>query len=95
MMMNPAHPGEILREDVIKGLNLSVSEAAQKLGMSRVALSRVVNCRAAVSTDLAIRLELAGVSTARAWLAMQLNYDLSQARKASTPKVEAFPIESA
>ncbi|MDR1461980.1 MAG: HigA family addiction module antidote protein [Azoarcus sp.] len=90
MMMNPPHPGELLREDVIAELGLSVTEAAERLGMSRVAFSRVLNGKAAVSPDLAIRLERAGVSTARAWLAMQANYDLAQARKHPQPLVRAF-----
>ncbi|WP_375648949.1 HigA family addiction module antitoxin [Bartonella sp. MU70NMGDW] len=79
MMKNPSHPGELLREDVIKELGLSVNEAAEWLGISRVALSRVLNGKAAMSANLAIRLEMSGVSTARAWLAMQTNYDLSKA----------------
>jgi len=92
MMKNPPHPGELLREDVIAELGLSVTEAAQRLGMSRVAFSRVLNGKAAVSPDLAIRLELAGVSTARAWLAMQANYDLAQAMMHPQPPVRAlFP----
>ncbi|WP_375615841.1 HigA family addiction module antitoxin [Bartonella sp. AP58NXGY] len=78
MMKNPSHPGELLREDVIKELGLSVNEAAEWLGISRVALSRVLNEKAAMSANLAIRLEMSGVSTARAWLAMQKNYDLSK-----------------
>lgn len=81
MMHNPPHPGELLREEVIVELGLSVTEVAERLGMSRVALSRVLNTRAAISPDLAIRLERAGVSTAKAWLTMQLNYDLAQALK--------------
>lgn len=90
MMKNPPHPGELLREDVIAELNLSVTETAERLGMSRVALSRVLNCKAGISTDLAIRLERAGVSTARAWLAMQINYDLAQALKSPQPAVRAL-----
>lgn len=79
MMKNPLHPGELLREDVIKELGLSVNEAAEWLGVSLGALSRVLNGKAAMSANLAIRLEMAGVSTARAWLALQKNYDLSKA----------------
>ena len=90
MMMNPPHPGEILREDVIAELGLSVTETAKRLGVSRVALSRVLNCRAAISPDLALRLESAGVSTARAWLAMQTNHDLAQARERPQPSVHAL-----
>jgi addiction module HigA family antidote len=89
-MMNPSHPGELLREDVIAALGLSVKEAANRLGMSRVALSRVLNGHAAISPDLALRLEMAGVSTARAWLAMQVNYDLAQVRQRTQPSVRAL-----
>ncbi|PIT68551.1 HigA family addiction module antitoxin [Bartonella tribocorum] len=87
MMKNPPHPGELLREDVIAELGLSVTETAERLGMSRVAFSRVLNGKAALSPNLAIRLEMAGVSTARAWLAMQANYDLAQALKHKQPKI--------
>lgn len=90
MMMNPPHPGELLREDVIKDLGLSVTETAERLGMSRVALSRVLNGKAAISPDLALRLEMAGVSTAKAWLGMQVNYDLAQARLHKQPLVRAL-----
>nr|WP_204355674.1 MULTISPECIES: HigA family addiction module antitoxin [Marinomonas] len=87
-MINPPHPGELLREDVINELGLSVTETAHRLGMSRVALSRVLNGRASISPDLAIRLEIAGVSTAKAWLAMQINYDLAQARQHTQPHIQ-------
>jgi addiction module HigA family antidote len=86
----PTHPGEVLREDVIAELGLTVKEAAERLGMSRTALSRVLNCRAALSPDLALRLEQAGVSTADMWLTLQLNYDLAQARQYPQPVVRAF-----
>lgn len=75
----PPHPGEILREDVIAPLGLSVSEAADRFAMSRVALSRVLNCNAGISPDL-VRLEQAGASTAQAWMTMQANYDSSGKR---------------
>lgn len=91
-MMNPPHPGEMLREDVIAELGLSVTDAADRLGMSRVALSRVLNCRAAVSPDLALRLEMAGVSTARAWLEMQVNYDLAQAKQHPQPPIRSLQL---
>jgi len=89
-LKNPTHPGEVLREDVIAELGLTVKEAAERLGMSRTALSRVLNGRAAVSSDLALRLEQAGVSTADTWLTMQLNHDLAQARKHPQPAIRAF-----
>lgn len=87
MMHNPPHPGELLRDEVISALGLSVTEAASRLVMSRVALSRVLNGKAAISPDLAVRLEQAGASTARAWLAMQANHDLWRARQNAHPPV--------
>jgi addiction module HigA family antidote len=87
-MKTPVHPGAILREDVLADLGLSVTEAAERLGVARVTLSRVVNERAAISPNLAVRLEQAGVSTARAWLAMQNAYDLAKEHAAGLPKVK-------
>lgn len=87
MMKNHPHPGELLREDVINSLGLAVTDAAERLGMSRIALSRVLNGRAGISPDLAIRLERAGVSTARFWLTLQANYELSQALERAQPAV--------
>lgn len=75
----PPHPGEILRENDIAPLGRSVTEAADRLAMSRGALSRVLNCKAGNSPDHLVRLEQAGASTAQAWIAMQANYDLWQA----------------
>ncbi|MDZ7926106.1 MAG: HigA family addiction module antitoxin [Agrobacterium sp.] len=95
MMKFPVQPGELLREEVIAALQLSVTETAGRLGMSRVALSRVLNGRAGVSPDLALRLERAGVSTARAWLAMQSNYDLAQAMKREQPPVRPLDDRAA
>lgn len=80
-MRTPVHPGEILREDVVEDLGLTVSEAADRLGVARVTLSRVLHGHAAVSPNLAIRLENAGAGTARAWLEMQSAYDLAAERK--------------
>ena len=87
MMKNPVHPGEILREDVLAELGLTVSEAASRLGISRVTLSRVLHGHARISPNLAVRLEGAGVGTARAWLAMQSAHDLAAERAVATPTV--------
>ncbi|CAM5788348.1 HigA family addiction module antitoxin [Ottowia pentelensis] len=85
-MFNPPHPGLTLRDDVLPELGLSVTQAAEQLGVSRVALSRVLNGRAAVSPEMALRLEawLGAERGGRAgvWLAMQGAYDLWQARQA-------------
>ena len=95
MMKNPNHPGELLEDSFgPQGLNISLAEAARHLGISRVTLSRVVNTRASVSPDLALRLERAGLSTARFWLAVQAAYDLSQAKKRKQPKILPFAAAS-
>ena len=86
-MKQPVHPGAILREDVLPELGLNVGEAAARLGVSRVTLSRVLHEHARISPNLALRLELAGVSSARAWLAMQSAWDLAQERAGARPKV--------
>ena len=80
-MMNPPHPGRSIRENCFGPLGLSVTEAAQVLGVARHTLSRVLNGHAAISPDMAIRLEKAGWSNADFWLRRQASYDLAQARK--------------
>lgn len=79
------HPGEILKETVLEPLDLSVSEAAERLCMSRPALSRVLNGKAGISSDLAVRLEKAGASSARFWINLQANYDLWKAMQHEQP----------
>lgn len=93
-MFNPPHPGETLREDVIEPLGLSVSETAKRLGMSRVALSRVLHEHAGISPDLAVRLERAGISTARHWMALQSAYELWQAEHREQPPVQPLGMAS-
>ena len=90
MMKNPPHPGAIIGEDVLGELGLTVAEAAARLGVSRVTLSRVIHGHAGVSPNLAIRLERAGAGTARAWLALQNNYDL--ARELDSKEHEVLPL---
>ena len=87
-MHDPVHPGEILREDVVKGLGLSVSEVAKRLGVSRVTLSRVLHEHAGVSANLAYRLELAGIGTARLWLDMQTARNLADQMAGEPPVVQ-------
>ena len=77
-MKNPCHPGEILK-DSIETLNLSITEAALKLGVSRVTLSEIVNQRAGISPMMALKLAKAFNTSAQFWLNMQTNYDLAQA----------------
>jgi len=88
-MHNPPHPGEVLADTVLrKNGGLTVSEFSRRLGVSRVALSRVVNGRAAVSAELAIRLAAALGGSAESWLNMQVAYDLWHAEKRRRPKIE-------
>jgi antitoxin HigA-1 len=80
-MFNPPHPGEILADTVLGNGGINVTEIARLLGMTRTAVSRVVNGRASISTDMAIRLEDALGTSAETWLTMQAAYDLWQAKK--------------
>ena len=82
---NPPHPGDILREDVLPELRISVTEAARQLGVSRVQLSRFINGHAAVSADLAIRLAMWLGGSAQSWMRMQADYDLWQAEHSGKP----------
>jgi addiction module HigA family antidote len=80
-MKNPPHPGLSVRMNCLAPLGLTVTEAAKKLGVSRAALSRLINEQAGVSPEMAIRFEKAGWSTADTWTRMQAAYDLAQARR--------------
>ncbi len=95
-MKNPPHPGLSVRINCLEPLNLIVTEAAKKLGVSRAALSRLINQQAGVSPEMAIRFEKAGWSTADAWTRMQAAYDLAQAgRHEDEIAVESFAPQSA
>jgi addiction module HigA family antidote len=80
-MRNPPHPGGIVRRQCLDPLHLSVTEAAKGLGVTRQALSDLVNGKAGVSIDMAIRLSKAFGSSPETWLGMQMAYDLWQARE--------------
>jgi len=80
-MKNPPHPGRSIKDACLDPLGLSVTEAAQALGIARHTLSRVLNGRAGISPDMAIRLEKAGWSNAGHWLRLQTAYDLAKARR--------------
>ena len=95
-MHDPPHPGEIIREDCLKPLGLSVTAAAQWLGVSRQTLSELLNGRNGVSAEMAIRLEKAGWSTAETWLGVQLAHDLWHARRrAGAIAVKRYPVADA
>jgi addiction module HigA family antidote len=80
-MHNPPHPGEILRELCLEPLGLSVTRAAEALGVSRKTLSAILNERAGISPEMAIRLSKAFDTSAESWLNQQVQYDLWLAEK--------------
>jgi addiction module HigA family antidote len=75
-MHNPPHPGEIIREFCVEPLNLTVTEAAQALGVTRKTLSTILNARAGISPEMAIRLSKVFGRTPEGWLRLQVQYDL-------------------
>ena len=80
-MKNPPHPGSSIRADCLEPLGLSVTAAAKALGVSRQALNKLVHGQAAISPEMAIRLDKAFGGGAETWLRLQAAYDLSQAAK--------------
>jgi addiction module HigA family antidote len=83
----PTHPGEVLREDVIKPLGLTLTEAARRLGVTRKTLSALVNCKASMSPEMAVRVGRATGTSPESWLYMQAKLDLWFAAQKPT-KVE-------
>src|SRR6516225_5832091 len=81
VMHNPPHPGEVLRSLCLEPLGLSVTDAAKGLGVSRKTLSSILNGRAGVSPEMAVRLSIAFNTSAESWLNQQVQYDLWQAEK--------------
>ena len=80
-MHNPPHPGEVLRELCLEPLGLTVTEAATALGVSRKTLSSILNGRAGISPEMAVRLSLAFNTTAESWMNQQVQYDLWRAER--------------
>lgn len=80
-MKNPPHPGRIVRQECIKPLGLTITDAAERLGVTRQALNNLVNGKAGVSPEMSIRLSKAFGSSPEVWLGMQMDYDLAQAEK--------------
>jgi len=87
----PTHPGEVLREDVIKPLGLTVTEAANRLGVTRKTLSALINCRTSMSPEMAIRVSRATGTSPESWLFMQAKLDLWLAENRPT---NVTPFES-
>ena len=87
-MHNPAHPGLIIREDVLPALQITVNEAAEQLGVSRVTLSRVINGRSAITAEMALRVGKWVGNGPEIWLCMQSQYDLWHAAKKGTVELK-------
>ena len=81
MMFNPPHPGETLKELYLDSLDLSITQAAKSLNITRTALSEIVNGRRSISPTVAIKLAKAFGGTAESWLHQQADYDLWQQNK--------------
>jgi len=94
-MHNPPHPGAVLKDGVFTNTGITVTHFAKRIGVTRVALSRVLNCHAGISADMAVRLAAALGGSAESWLHMQGNYDLWQAEKSlkeEVAKIEPLKI---
>jgi len=83
-MHNPPHPGEVLKKLCLEPLGLTVTETARALGVSRKTLSGILNGRAGISSEMAVRLSLAFGTTAESWLNQQVQYDLWHAERKRT-----------
>jgi addiction module HigA family antidote len=88
MIFNPAHPGEVLRDYLGE---MSVKEAASRLGITRAHLSRILNGHANITAPMSLRLSAALRTSPEFWLRMQVNYDLWQAQQSKRPKIRPFP----
>ncbi|MCX2694480.1 HigA family addiction module antitoxin [Pseudomonas sp. DCB_CB] len=99
-MLNPSHPGALLREDIVPALKadkciVGITDLAQRLGYSRPHFSNILHERAPITAELAYRLELAGLGVARNWLAMQSAYDLAQVAQGQQPHIVRLVPEAA
>jgi addiction module HigA family antidote len=88
-MYNPAHPGLVLR-DYLGGHN--ITQVAKHIGVSRVTLSKILNCRTGITADMSIRLSAAFGTSPSFWLDMQSNYDMWQARSRKRPRIRPLKI---
>jgi antitoxin HigA-1 len=90
-MKNPPHPGEIIRGLCLEPLGLTVTQAAQGLGVTRKTLSMLVNGRAGISPEMAVRLSQAFGRSPESWLQLQVQYDLARVRK-SVKEINLKPL---
>jgi antitoxin HigA-1 len=92
-MKNPPHPGAFIRSEIIEAHELSVTDGAKVLGVTRQALSDLVNCKASLSPDMAVRLEKAFGVSMETLLRMQGSYEIAQAR-ARAPQIDVKPYQA-
>jgi len=93
LMQNPPHPGAHVREDCINALALSVTDAAKALGVARQTLNNLVNEKASISPEMAVRLGKMGWSTADHWMRLQMQYDLAQVKQRED-EIKVQPISA-
>jgi addiction module HigA family antidote len=93
-MHNPPHPGKVIKELCLEPLALSVTAAAEALGVSRKTLSSIINGKAGISPEMAVRLSIAFNTSSESWLNQQTQYDLWQA-EANRSKLEVKPLIAA
>lgn len=94
LAFKPPHPGEYIREDILPSLNMSISDFAEHLGVTRNTASRIINEKSAISTDMAIRLGQAFKNGARFWLALQMQHDIWESEHEKKITVMPFDWES-
>jgi addiction module HigA family antidote len=87
----PTHPGEVLREDVLKPLGLTITEAAKDLGVNRNTLSALVNCKCSLTPEMAVRIAQATNTSPESWLNIQTKLDLWKALKSKPKNIMVFP----
>ncbi len=92
-MKNPPHPGKFILEECLEPLGLSITEAAEGLGVTRTSLSRLIHGHNGISTEMAVRLSKAFGGSAESWLRQQINYDLAQIKtKTRDIRVRKFEL---
>ena len=86
----PTHPGEVLYEDILKPLNISITEAARNLEISRKTLSEIVHGKCSITPEMAVRIAYATNTTPESWLNMQTKFDLWKIKESKTIHVSKF-----
>jgi len=92
IIRRPTHPGKVIQEDYLKTLSITVTEMASTLGVSRKTLSKIINERGAITSDMALRLGRAFDTTPDLWMNLQKNYDLWQAEHTSKDWQKVKPL---